>query len=49
VRSQVMGLGKWAAMRGGFYTGDVPVFVFSDATDWRRTQKRSASTLQKTR
>jgi hypothetical protein len=50
VRSQVMGLGKWAAVRGGSYScWDVPVFVFSDATDWRRTQKCNASTLQKTR
>lgn len=43
------GVGKWAAVAvARSYAGDVcRVFVFSDATDWRRTQKRSVSGLQR--
>lgn len=31
------GVGKWAAVAVAPTLGRVPMFVFSDATDWRRT------------
>lgn len=43
VRSQVMGLVSGPRSRWLLRWGGVPVFVFSDATDWRRMQKRRVS------
>lgn len=41
------GVGKWAAVAVAPTLGRVPVFVFSDATDWRRTQKRSPDSIER--